>query len=147
MIFRPASINDLPILNKISLQSKKHWGYPDEWIAKWKPDMMVGENDLAEKSIIVAVADRVVVGFCAVMEKQENYEVMHLWLLPEFLGKGFGKQLLEAALKSIIKQPKPIIVESDPNAETFYEKQGFVTFDKIESYPPGRYLPVMKKEI
>lgn len=63
----------------------------------------------------------------------------------EFMGKGLGRRLLEAALPLAVKEPKPIIVESDPNAEAFYAKLGFVTFDRIESYPPGRYLPVMRK--
>ena len=30
-------------------------------------------------------------------------------------------------------------------AEAFYASQGFETFDKTESFPKGRFLPVMKK--
>jgi ribosomal protein S18 acetylase RimI-like enzyme len=145
MNFRQATKNDLPILNQISIQSKRHWGYPEEWIAKWEHDMMVAEKDLVAQTIIVAMAGGVVAGFCAVVEQKENYEVTHLWILPEYMGQGLGKQLLEVSLESIIKASKPIIVESDPNAEAFYEKQGFITYDKIESYPPGRFLPVMRK--
>ena len=44
----------------------------------------------------------------------------------------------------VVNEPKEIIVESDPNAEAFYTSQGFETFDKIESFPKGRFLPVMR---
>lgn len=145
MTFRQAQPNDLPLLNHISVKSKKNWGYPDEWIDKWKPDLTIEERDLVEKTITVGVVEGNVVGFCVVKEEEENYEILHLWLLPEFIGKGFGSQLLEAGLQQIISEEKPILVEADPNAEAFYRRQGFVTFDKSESYPPGRFLPVMKK--
>ena len=60
------------------------------------------------------------------------------------MGKGFGKVLLQHSLKEVVKKEKDIIVVADPNAETFYVKQGFVTYDQIESLPKGRFLPVMK---
>ncbi len=145
MTYRLAEKSDLPVLNQISIRSKSHWGYPREWIEKWKDDLTVREKDLEQHTITVAESDGKVVGFCAIQELPERYEIMHTWLLPEAMGQGFGKQLLETALDNAISKPKPIIVESDPNAEPFYAKQGFVTFDRIESYPPGRYLPVMRK--
>ena len=146
MIFRRAILDDLPKLNYISVESKKYWQYPDEWIQKWKPDLMIAEEDLAENSITVAVSGENVVGFCAILEHREKYEIIHLWLLPEFIGKGFGKLLLEEALKNAINEPKPVIVESDPNAEAILSPdKGLSHSIKVESYPPGRFLPLMKK--
>jgi hypothetical protein len=34
-------------------------------------------------------------------------------------------------------------IVSDPHAEYFYKRFGFVTTDQVESTPGGRYLPVM----
>jgi len=68
-----------------------------------------------------------------------------LWILPDHIGQGFGKALLNESLERVISANKPIIVESDPNSETFYAKQGFITFDQRESLPKGRFLPLMKK--
>ena len=53
--------------------------------------------------------------------------------------------MFSQVLDLVVKEDKPIEVEADPNAVPFYERFGFVTEGKIESYPPGRFLPVMYK--
>jgi ribosomal protein S18 acetylase RimI-like enzyme len=147
MLFRTALISDLPRLNKISIQSKKYWGYPDEWMERWLDDLTLDEVKLATQQVLVLELNHQVVGFCSIEEHADHYEIHHLWILPDFIGKGHGKHLLDAAIERFTRADKPIMVVSDPNAEPFYTRQGFVTFDKIESYPKGRYLPVMKKSI
>lgn len=142
--FRTASAEDLDILNQISVQSKRHWNYPEEWIERWKADLTITETDLSEQTITVAVRHSTIIGFCAIQENPGYYDIMHLWVLPDFIGQGYGKQLLQYSIQSVCKESKPIHVESDPNAEAFYQKQGFVTFDQVESYPKGRFLPIMK---
>lgn len=133
------------MLNRISIQSKKHWGYPDEWIENWTDDLLLKEEDLGRQNTFILEADRGIIGFCSVREEREFYEIYHLWILPEFIGKGFGKQLLNETLHEVVRENKKIVVEADPNAEPFYRSQGFVTFDKVESYPKGRFLPVMER--
>lgn len=144
MKFRPAEIKDIEVLNLISLTSKRHWKYPEEWISVWKEDLTLDENDLLESSIIVLEIRNVVKGFCALKEHSDHYEVLHLWLLPELIGKGLGKALLNNSLEQVVLKEWPILVEADPNAEEFYKKQGFKTYGKKESFPKGRYLPLMK---
>ena len=70
------------------------------------------------------------------VEHSKEYEILHLWLLPEYIGKGYGKKLLR----------KVIILTADPNAESFYQKQGFRTYSRVESYPKGRFLPMMMRK-
>ncbi|MEO0876200.1 MAG: GNAT family N-acetyltransferase [Bacteroidota bacterium] len=145
LTFCTPTIKDLPTLNHISLASKAHWGYPQQWLQHWKDDMLLREKHLTQYNILLAELAGEVVGFCAISEEITEYQVEHLWLLPKHIGKGYGKRLLEQALASFTTTDKPILVEADPHAEAFYQRQGFVTFSKIESYPPGRFLPVMKK--
>jgi predicted GNAT family N-acyltransferase len=66
-------------------------------------------------------------------------------MLPEYIGMGLGKQLLAESIRAFVKEEKEIIVKADSNAEPFYRSQGFVTFDQVESFPKGRYLPVMRR--
>jgi N-acetylglutamate synthase-like GNAT family acetyltransferase len=66
-------------------------------------------------------------------------------VLPDYIGNGFGKFLLHESLTQAITITKEIHVIADPNSEAFYASQGFETFDKTESFPKGRFLPVMKK--
>ncbi len=146
MIFRPAEINDIEQLNQISLTSKKYWEYPEEWILNWKDDLRMSASDLIEWEVVVLTINETPKGFCAISEEKNYYKVVHLWLLPELIGKGLGKALLATSLEKVIQQDYPILVEADPHAEAFYKKQGFVTYDKKESFPKGRYLPLMKMD-
>ena len=144
LTFRPANTADIQTLNRISLASKRHWNYPEEWISMWKDDLTLDENDLLNSSVIVLEVRTIVKGFCSIRTNSDHYEVLHLWLLPELIGQGLGKVLLQTSMDRTIEKNLPILVEADPHAEAFYAKQGFVTYDKKESYPKGRYLPLMK---
>ena len=141
-----AQIADLPRLNAICLASKMHWGYPQEWIDRWRPDLTRSQKDLEEQSIYKIENEVEIFGYCAILEDATNYEVTNLWVLPSYIGQGFGRLLLEKTMEIVVQKAKPILVEADPNAETFYARQGFVTYAQKESYPPGRFLPLMKKE-
>ncbi len=143
--FRTAQIEDLGILNTISFRSKGHWGYGQELLDQWKDQLTIREQQFQDQQMLVAMWDDLPIGFCSIAENQENYEILHLWVLPEYIGQGYGKKLLQTTIKRFAKRSVPIIVEADPNAEPFYQSQGFSTFDKVESYPPGRFLPVMKR--
>ena len=145
--FRLATTRDLPALNQISLTSKAHWGYPQEWLEHWENGLLLQEEHLVEYKILLAELGEEIIGFCAISEEPGEYQVEHLWLLPKHIGQGYGKQLLEQSLVSFTVADKPVLVEADPHAEAFYRRQGFVTFSQVESYPPGRFLPVMRKEV
>jgi len=142
--YRPARVADIERLNLISLASKRHWNYPEEWISNWIDDLGLDEDDLIESSVMVLLVNEMPKGFCAIKEGNDYYEVLHLWLLPELIGKGLGKALLNKSLDKVVQRDLPILVEADPNAEAFYKKQGFVTYGKKESSPAGRFLPLMK---
>jgi N-acetylglutamate synthase-like GNAT family acetyltransferase len=147
MQFRIAEIEDLETLNSISQKSKAYWGYPESWIENWLTELTINSDKFFEQNILVVENENGIIGFCSIIENSKNYEILHLWMLPEYIGKGIGKKLLEKTIGTFVKIDKPIIVEADPNAEPFYNSQGFVTFDKVESLPKGRFLPVMKKTI
>ncbi len=59
----------------------------------------------------------------------EAGEVISLYLLPEYWGKGFGRPLLEAVLGELKKQGFSEVflwvLEENSRARRFYEKQGF----------------------
>lgn len=143
--FRTPTAADLPLLNKISWQSKAFWDYPEEWLKRWKENLTITEDILHKQSVLLAEHDNTAIGFCVISEAPAQFEVEHLWVLPAHIGKGYGKRLLNEALSRFTSTNKPIHVEADPNAESFYARQGFVTFDQVESYPPGRFLPLMRK--
>lgn len=146
MTCRKAEITDITVLNRISVTSKRHWGYPEEWIENWKEDLSLTASDLNSQETLVMDFKRKIIGFCSIKDHGDRYEVIHLWILPEFIGKGYGKILLKETLTLFVLEDKPIWVLADPNAESFYNKQGFTTLEKVESFPKGRYLPLMKMD-
>ena len=143
--FRAAQLADLETLNSVSLQSKAHWGYPESWMEHWVDELTLDAEKFHDQNILVVESENEVIGFASIKEYGDHYELLHLWVLPAYIGKGIGKKLLAEITDTHVKAEKPIKVEADPNAEAFYKSQGFVTYDKIESYPKGRFLPVMKK--
>lgn len=145
MRFRFAKKADLPELNRISLASKKYWGYPDEWLEHWKKDLEITTTHLQEQYALLAEIEDRIIGFVCISGNEDHYEITHLWISPEHIGKGYGRSLLRQALNEYCKDSRPVLVTADPNAEAFYRKQGFQTVGQEESYPPGRMLPVMKK--
>tara|TARA_R110000796_G_scaffold252645_2_gene390223 strand:- start:85298 stop:85765 length:468 start_codon:yes stop_codon:yes gene_type:complete len=139
-----AQITDIDDLNRISFASKQHWGYPEEWMELWKKDMLLTETDFKVQHIYKLVLENKIIGFCAIQESTEVYDVTNLWVEPMYIGNGFGKLLLSFCIKKVVLNNKPIVVEADPNAEAFYASQGFTTYAQKESLPKGRFLPLMK---
>lgn len=146
-VVNKAEVNDITILNKISIESKMYWNYPKEWIDRWLDDLTLTEKDFLDQHVYKIDKSGSIIGFCSMKEKENAYEIMHLWIKPEFIGMGYGKLLLNDTIKKVVTNGKVIIVEADPNSESFYSSQGFITFDKTESYPKGRFLPIMKKQL
>ncbi len=145
LILEKASLKDLPSLNEISMKSKSYWGYPEDWLNSWEDDLTVNEDHIQKHQTYKLTLDNEIIGFSVIQCNGEDFEFTHFWVIPRYIGWGYGKFLLEESLKRGVNSPCRIKVESDPNAEGFYKKFGFNTVSKVESYPKGRYLPVMER--
>lgn len=113
---------------------------------QWRDELALDAVQFLEQHILIIEYGQKPIGFSSLVEHTDRYELLHLWILPDYIGKGFGKKLLDETIRTFVKTDKEIVVEADPHAESFYKKQGFVTVDKVESFPKGRFLPVMKKD-
>jgi GNAT superfamily N-acetyltransferase len=142
-----AKPEDASLLTEISKTSKRHWDYPEEWIVLWQDELKITPETIEENYVfkLVDMEDEAV-GFIVIEESDAHYEVAHLWLLPEHIGKGFGKMMLEDSLIKVVPRGAEIKVIADPYSMPFYSKQGFVKVDEIESLPKGRLLPVMSRK-
>ena len=76
-------------------------------------------------------------------------ELDDLFIDEGFEGKGLGKKLLQHALETARSLGyKMMIIQADPNAQTFYEKQGAIRFAEKESLSiKGRMLPLLKVDL
>ena len=109
MIFS-AKLSDKNLLTEIALKSKAFWDYSDELIASWKGDLTVSEKMISEMIVFKYVIDKKTIGFY-ILNQPNNFsiELEFLFVLPEFIGKGIGNQLLQHAFtKAILLDCKQI---------------------------------------
>lgn len=140
---------DADILTQISHLAKSYWGYPPDWITHWKDSLTVTKayiNHPDHYLFHIQNAQNKIVGFCALCLETTYAEIEHMWILPEYMGKGLGRKLLMYTLENSLPEHfnKPIRVVSDPNALSFYEKIGFKFIGWEDSWPEGRKLPVLE---
>ena len=145
-IFR-ATPDQSKILTQIAFAAKRHWGYPEQWIQLWLPLLTVTPAFIEEHETYFAWTDGIPVGFCAISVEGERVSVEHLWVLPEHMGKGIGAELF-SFMYSRCKElgARVLEIESDPNAQGFYECMGAKwvgqVVGEIDGHP--RILPLLE---
>lgn len=141
--------SDAQILTEIALKSKSFWGYSNELLESWRNDLTVTSTMISNCAIFKFLVDDHIVGFYILNPpKEKSIELEMLFVLPEFIGKGIGKQLLQHSFEKALKlNVNSMTLLADPNAVPFYESRGFYEIDKKESAIPGRFLPVLQKDL
>jgi GNAT superfamily N-acetyltransferase len=135
------------ILTQIALAAKRHWGYPDAWIQLWSPSLTITPDFIEKYETYVAWMDEQPVGFYAVSRDKEKASVEHLWISPKYIGKGIGAALFKHMLAKCKEQGARVLtIESDPNAQGFYERMGAKKVGEVVGELDGkpRVLPILE---
>ncbi|MDR2223218.1 MAG: GNAT family N-acetyltransferase [Flavobacteriaceae bacterium] len=139
--FELAQTADCVLLSETALQSKAHWGYSSEELNQWITDLTITAQHLEQYEVYKCFAEDVFVGFFAVEYKQLVCVLEHLWLLPQYIGKGYGYAVVKEVKALALKHSCTYItVVADPNANGFYERMGGKIGQTIPSSIAGRYL-------
>lgn len=146
MTIEKANLNDHKILTEITKKSKAFWGYSDEQIEIWSSFLTVTEEYIETKSIFKIIVDNEIIGYYSYFHESENtIKLDNLFILPEFIGKGFGKVLMQDFFKRLENSTaEKVTLNSEPNTENFYLKFGFVTISHIETSIKDRFMPIME---
>lgn len=146
MIIEKATVNDNAILTEITKKSKAYWGYSKEQIEIWSEFLTVTKTYIENNSVYKLVFEDKIVGYYSFFyEETDLIKLDNVFVLPECIGKGFGKILMHHFLNSIKEEKATkITLNAEPNAELFYAKFGFVTVRLIETSIQNRFLPVME---
>ena len=144
MRIRIALPEDAATLTKIAHDAKRHWGYPEHWITHWKDDLTISPDFVAANQVFVAEDGSQIMGFYALIIRQDKAELDHMWVAPAYIGSGVGKELFIHAMQNAAgSNLQEVTISSDPNAEGFYQKMGAhrvgETLSEIESQ--SRTLP------
>jgi GNAT superfamily N-acetyltransferase len=122
---RKALPEDAATLTTIAHDAKRHWGYPEHWISHWQDDLTISPDFIASNEVYVAEREGELVGFYALIIRQEKAELDHMWVAPAHIGTGVGKELFLHAMQCAAKENvSGVEILSDPNAEGFYRKMG-----------------------
>ena len=145
-IVSPARPEDAAELTRIAHAAKRHWGYPDEWMALWRDQLTVTAQDIASQPTFVARNADGTLGFCAVSQRGEVASLEHLWVLPDVLGRGVGRALFDhAAGYARLNGATDLKVELDPHAVGFYRQMDCLSAGETTYELDGqlRSLPVL----
>lgn len=144
MNIRQATSQDAAELTRIAHEAKRHWGYPEHWMQRWDADLTITPEFIADNLVYIAEDEDRVSGFYALAVKDQKAELEHLWVAPDVIGTGVGKQLFLAAMEKAAElKLSSVEISSDPNAEGFYRKMGAYRVGETASELDGepRILP------
>jgi ribosomal protein S18 acetylase RimI-like enzyme len=135
-------------LTRLAYVSKAHWNYPETWLTVWRERgvLEVSSTFITETPTFAAFSDKECVGFYSLVVQGDKGVLEHLFIKPAFMGQGFGQQLFEHALVTARGMKVTWLeLESDPNAQAFYEKMGMTKMSDRKSELLGieRSLPLM----
>jgi GNAT superfamily N-acetyltransferase len=148
--FRSADPQEADQLTQIALAAKRHWDYPEHWIELWKSELTFDAAYFEINESWVAEMDGQAVAFCTLLDRNGVAWLENLWVKPEFIGKGIGKELFLHALELARHRGHQVFrLEADPNAVGFYEKMGMHKVAERSYQLDGqpRILPLMEMKL
>lgn len=149
-MIRTARTEDSLALTEIALNAKRHWGYPEHWIKHWEADLTISPEFIDNNHVYVAEQDGEIRGFYALCVANEKAELEHMWVTPEHIGTGIGKELfLDAMERAAQMNISEVELSADPNAAGFYERMGAEKIGEVDSSMDGqtRVIPRMKIDV
>lgn len=145
-----AKREDAKTLTEIAHSAKRHWRYPENWIEAWQDVLTMRSEFIAENMSYCAIEDGRPVGFYVLTKEDDGIHLDHLWILPQAMGRGIGRALFEhAATQAKAVGCSCIKIESDPNAEGFYQRMGAVRVGTSVTEVCGqrRELPLLRCDL
>ena len=150
MKIEKATQEDHHILTEITKKSKAFWGYSAEQMTIWNDALTISEEYIETHFVYKLIQKNQVIGYYSYyFENEKNIKLDNLFLLPEFIGKGIGNQLMTDFLHQIKEIPtiEKVLLDADPNAGKFYKKFGFTTIGQLETGTKNRFLPIMERNL
>ncbi|MEO7412838.1 MAG: GNAT family N-acetyltransferase [Opitutaceae bacterium] len=141
---------DASVLSAIACAAKRHWGYPASWLEAWTEGLTLTPEYVEAHAVYTASAAGEIVGFHALVMKNNEAILDHLWVVPTAMNSGVGRALFFHAEKyAAVAGATKLMIEADPHAEGFYLRMGAVTVGQAPSPVAGtpRSLPVMEKRL
>ncbi|MEJ8574353.1 GNAT family N-acetyltransferase [Microbaculum marinum] len=150
LLIRRARRDEAAALSDLAMRAKAHWGYDDAFMEMCRDELTIHPERIETGEVWVAERDGAAIGLLEVrFEEDGEAEVQHCFVDPSAMASGIGRRLWAKA-EDIARAAgvAAIGVDSDPNAEGFYQAMGAVTVARSPSGSiPGRTLPRLRKRL
>jgi GNAT superfamily N-acetyltransferase len=146
--FRHATPDEAGELTALTLASKAHWGYDEDFMNLARLSLTVTAGYLEANDCWVAEIDGATVGWFSLVPVADGILLDNFFLLPEHIGSGVGRLMWEEALRRAeAAGVERMTLEADPNAAGFYERMGATRTGSINAPDTGRELPVYQIQL
>lgn len=147
-MIRAALPTEAKIISALALRSKAHWDYSAAFIKSFREELTYTQKTINNSQFhffVKEIAGAIVGFYCLFSICEDQFELEALFVEPERIGRGIGRELLDHAKSQVSRLGcRSFIIQSDPNAEKFYLSAGAKVTDKRESGSiPGRYLSIL----
>lgn len=137
-------------LTAVAHAAKAHWRYPVGWLVAWQEALTVSPEAIRAAPTFAGLWEGRIVGFYRLILDSDTAVLDHLWILPKFMRRGFGRELFHHA-EDLARnaQAASIEIESDPHATAFYNACGAHVVDYRSGRIDGieRRLPLLRKTL
>lgn len=142
---RPARPDDGPLLSRVAIHAKAHWGYDEEFLEGAREALTIDAATIATSSIFVLERKGTAIGFHGLAGEPPEGALEWLFVEPHSIGRGYGRILWQDALaRARAAGFAELLIESDRFAEPFYLAMGAVKVGETPSPVDGAPLPLLK---
>ena len=136
--------SDFLLLTETAIASKKYWGYSEELLNLWKHDLEISKEYIQKNKVVKVYSQDGFIGFFGLKrEKTGIIEIDHLWIKPNEIKKGYGRQIFAYIRNYLLSKGEKVIrLVAEPNAKEYYNKMGGRIIGQIESKLSGRFLDI-----
>jgi GNAT superfamily N-acetyltransferase len=127
-------------INALIARSKAHWSWPDGYLERALPFHTISSAYLRDNHCFEGLdAHDNLIAFFSVMVSDARVVLDNLWVTPEQIGQGIGRQACEHVFRLARNRGwTELWVLPDPPAGGFYVKMGFSnTGEGVPSRVPG----------
>ena len=97
-----AVIDDHLILTEVTKKSKSYWGFSQEQLNAWSHLLTITPDYIETKNVYKLVLDNNIIGYYAYFnDAKDKCRLDNLFILPEYIGKGYGRILMNDFLERI----------------------------------------------
>ena len=102
MNIEKANSNDHEILTEITKKSKAFWGYSEEQMMQWNDALTITQEYIQTNFAYKQTKENQVIGYYSYFNSDAAIiKLDNLFVLPEYIGKGIGNQLMQDFLNRI----------------------------------------------